>query len=298
MSYYIEPGEPFARGLTRIRAEQSQKAIDALTDPSLIREGTHKARKHFKKLRAIYRLTRDATGRRYYKNGNVFYRNRGRELEPLRDITSLIEALDTLSSHFAGQVKPEAFHAFGELLKTERRSIRQDYVGEEADLKAVRIQLEEQHQHLEPMPVADDDLEATVKSLHRVYKRGHRGFCRAQRKTTPERMHEWRKRVKYLWYHHRLLKKTWPRVYKAYAKSCKALSDWLGDHHDLALLEQKANQCAGALETEQVKVIRALCREQQRQLESAAFELGARVYAEAPKAWARRQRALLAQQPF
>ena len=219
-------------------------------------------------------------------------------MEPLRDITSLLEALEQLSNRFAGQVKPEAFHAFEELLKTERRSIRQDFVGEDAALKSVRIQLEERHQHLEQLPVADDDLEATVKSLHRVYKRGYKGFRKAREKATAERMHEWRKRVKYLWYHHRLFKKTWPRVYKAYAKACKALSDFLGDHHDLALLEHKADQSAASLQSEQVKVIRALCREQQRQLERAAFELGARVYAEAPKAWAKRQRALLARQPF
>jgi hypothetical protein len=49
-------------------------------------------------------------------------------------------------------------------------------------------------------------------------------------------LHEWRKRAKDLWYHHRLLKDAWPGPVKAFADEADQLGKLLGDDHDLATL--------------------------------------------------------------
>jgi CHAD domain-containing protein len=53
-----------------------------------------------------------------------------------------------------------------------------------------------------------------------------------------ENFHEWRKRVKDLSYHLQMLNPIWPEQICAAASELKELSDYLGDDHDLVLLEQ------------------------------------------------------------
>ena len=48
--------------------------------------------------------------------------------------------------------------------------------------------------------------------LERTYKRGRARFSDVLRDPSPENVHEWRKRVKDLWYHLRLLRDSWPEV--------------------------------------------------------------------------------------
>lgn len=298
MSYYIEPYESFSAGIARIGAEQNEKAIEALDNPEQLHKGIHKARKHFKKLRALFRLVRDETGQGYYKSSNVFYRDRGRELAPLRDITSLVKSLDMLEEAFSSQVKKKAFDDLRELLEEERQSIRQKLIDDGSRLQQVTKQLKDARSWFMTMPVEDGHLEDTVHSLRRVYKRGYKRFQKAQKDPTPYQMHQWRKRTKYLWYHHRLLKKTWPRVYKAYAKSIHDLSDLLGDHHDFTLLAQKIERLGPQLSDNTCWVLRALCQERQAVLAKDAFDLGPLIYAEHADAFARRQQEWLKMGPY
>ena len=93
--------------------------------------------------------------------------------------------------------------------------------------------------------------------------------------------------MKELWYHHTLLRSLWPPVIEVAGQEAHALSDRLGDDHDLAVLaawvEQNADAPPGFFEA--VDRRRA-------ELQAEAFELGARVYAEKPKAFVERMRRL------
>ena len=51
-------------------------------------------------------------------------------------------------------------------------------------------------------------------------------------------MHEWRKRVKDLWYHVTLLEDAWKPVMSALADEAHELSDRLGDEHDVSVLRR------------------------------------------------------------
>ena len=62
------------------------------------------------------------------------------------------------------------------------------------------------------------------------------GFKTAPEEPSAEHLHEWRKRVKDLWYQQQLLEALWPEVMKAQAKEAKKLSKQLGEDHDLAVL--------------------------------------------------------------
>jgi CHAD domain-containing protein len=100
-----------------------------------------------------------------------------------------------------------------------------------------------------------------------------------------ETVHEWRKRVKDLWYQLRLVRKAWPDQLDPLAEDAHALADQLGDHHDLTVL---AADLAGREELAESGVLAALIERRQSELLDAALKLGARLYAEKPKAFERR----------
>jgi CHAD domain-containing protein len=78
--------------------------------------------------------------------------------------------------------------------------------------------------------------------LERAYRRGRRDLRRVRQDASDEAVHEWRKRVKDLWYQLRLLRNAWPAPLKAASDEAHELSALLGDHHDLAVLAQRAGR--------------------------------------------------------
>ena len=91
-----------------------------------------------------------------------------------------------------------------------------------------------------------DSFDALEKGLEKTYRRGRREFEAAMEEPTVESLHEWRKRVKHLWYHHTLLRSLWPPVMEVTGDEAHALSDRLGDDHDLAVLAAWVEEHGGA----------------------------------------------------
>ena len=89
---------------------------------------------------------------------------------------------------------------------------------------------------MDDWPLSHDSFEAVAKGLERTYRRGRRAFKAALEEPSAEALHEWRKRVKDLWYEHTLLRELWPPVMSATGDEAHELSDRLGDDHDLVVL--------------------------------------------------------------
>ncbi|MCB0560672.1 MAG: CHAD domain-containing protein [Lewinellaceae bacterium] len=293
MAYYLERQERFSEGIQRIGLEQNKMAIDGLANDEDPHGGVHKARKHFKKLRALYRLIRDEAGAEVYRHGNTFYRDLGRRLASLRDITSLIEAVALLQKKTGTMAENEACCLLLALLEGERQAILQGHTEEDSLLEQAIFQLRENRQSFLQLPLRDDCLPEIIAALRRVYQRGYKEYHKALGTPSVEDMHEWRKRVKYLWYQYRLLKQASPRVFRAYKKVANALSDILGDYHDLALLNEKMEEQAGQLPEETRQLLHELIGAHLGRLLDESRRLGAIFYAETPEAFTRRMRSTL-----
>ena len=89
---------------------------------------------------------------------------------------------------------------------------------------------------VEAWPLDGADWETVLAGVARAYARGRDAFAVARATPEPELLHAWRKRAKDLWYHQRLLAPAWPDVLGAQAEAAHALSELLGDDHDLAVL--------------------------------------------------------------
>lgn len=96
------------------------------------------------------------------------------------------------------------------------------------------------------------------------------------------------KRVKDLWYQLLIVRNAWPEVLGETADQAHELSDLLGDHHDLAVLRDDALERRELLANGELERLLAAISDRQDELADKAISLGERVYAEKPKAFARR----------
>jgi len=247
------------------------RARDILVDPETSAEKrVHEARKRFKETRALIHLIRKPLGDQF-AHENAWYRDAGRELAAARDADAMVAALEKLE--FPARTKQRA----RKVLDAQRA----DHPPLDPLIADVVDQLVVAHGRVGMWPELDDSFETIADGLLRTYRDGRRDL---QQHETPEELHDWRKRVKEHWYHVQLLRHVWPDMMKPYAEVLSTLSHALGDHHDLHVLRDRLEKAGRFGPT--LKVI----DERQDKLQREAEEIGARVYAEKPRAWLARMR--------
>src|SRR5262249_28360080 len=122
---------------------------------------------------------------------------------------------------------------------------------------------------------------------------GRKALLRADSNGLSEDFHEWRKRVKDHWYHVRLLENLWTDIMKGYEKSLKHLETWLGDDHNLVLLQDLLTSHPERFGgQEEIDLCLELIADRQKELRKEAVGLGELVYKEKPRAFAQRMRGL------
>ena len=99
---------------------------------------------------------------------------------------------------------------------------------------------------------------------------------------TPEARHEWRKRAKYLWYQLRVLEPVWPAALSGMVGEADRLSDLLGEDHDLAVLRAQLAALTAETNSGSVEELFARIDRRAKGLQTQAFSLGQRLYAERP----------------
>ncbi len=287
MSYKFGPDEPVGRALGRISTEQLDHAIEELTqgvkrDPAV---AVHTARKTIKKERSLLRLYRPALPAGQRREANEGLRAAARSLSATRDADVLTATIEQLSERFAGQLPATTFEALRSEFAAPAAQSREratPYGQAVEGLRAVRS-------HADSWPLRRDGWKAIGRGLTRSYGRGRKAFARAQKSHSTEDLHAWRKRVKDLWYHQRLLAPVAGPAVKGHAKDAHRVADLLGDDHDLAVLAERLADPGLAVPVD-LDAVSALIDHRRDELQTEAVYLGRRLYAESPKAFARRMR--------
>jgi CHAD domain-containing protein len=276
-AYRLKEGESLPDGLGRVARGRIDHAVDELRgkSDSTPEEAVHEARKDMKKLRALLRVARKELGKETFAHENASFRDAARELAGTRDADVMLETLGAL------ELPPgDAW----ELRKKVQADRARDGAGDRgaAGRRAVAM-LEDARKRVDEWPLERDSFDALAGGLERTYRRGRRAFEAARAEPSVEALHEWRKRVKDLWYHHTLLRELWPPVMTAIGDEAHELSDLLGDDHDLAMLAAWGREHADTVP----ELFDAVERRRE-ELQSRAFALGALVYAEKPRAFVKR----------
>ncbi|HZG50243.1 MAG TPA: CHAD domain-containing protein [Thermoleophilaceae bacterium] len=272
-TYGLEQGEPLIEGLRRIAVGRIDNAIEALSGELGLtpEQAVHEARKDLKKLRSLLRLVRGGLGEKTYRRELTCFRDAAAELAGARDSDVMVATLDGLG------LAPE-------LAGPLRRSLEANRLRSGGPAHGAVIEmLRSARERVGAWSVSDDSFHAVRPGLERMYRGGRRGFRSAREQPSVEELHEWRKRVKDLWYQQTLLRSLWPPVMKAVADEAHELSDLLGDDHDLAMLLDWAREHAEA----PPELVEAVER-RRHALQAAALALGARLYSDKPSAFVRR----------
>jgi CHAD domain-containing protein len=267
-AFRLKKDEGIPDGVRRIARGRIDHAIDALADAS--EEGVHDARKDMKKLRALLRLVRGEVGEKVFRREADTFRDAARELSGVRDADVMLATLAELEERYEADVGPVRQALEAHRLRTTGGGRQQ------AAQTAIAI-LTEARRRVDDWPLDRDGFVALEDGLERTYRRGRRDWRAAVNEPSTENLHEWRKRVKDLWYHCSILQETWKPVMTALADEAHELSDRLGDDHDLAvLLEFGAESLEPLIATRRAE------------LQEEAFAYGTRLYADKPKVFVRR----------
>jgi CHAD domain-containing protein len=293
MSYEFQTGESVQEGIRRIAHEQLGRAIANLAPTSVHGdEAIHEARKSLKRLRALLRLARGELGEEIYRRNNECMRNAARELAGLRDAAALREALDELLQWLGSRAPRSRFKPIATWLASRHADHFEDRGMQLVELTSnVHGRLRILDAEVDDWPRHRDGWRTLSAGLRRVFLRGRREYAEVLWLPTDEALHCWRKRVKYLRYHHQLLQPIWPEIMDAAIDQADELGELLGKDHDLALLAAACtcgNGNAGHPST-----LRALNRriaERRLELQARCRVLGQRIYTERPKDFVRRLR--------
>jgi CHAD domain-containing protein len=280
MAYRFRRGESVCEGIRRVAAEEAASAVRNLSAKTrqLAPEAIHETRKSLKKLRALLRLVRGEIGGSYAELNRTF-RDIGHQLSVYRDAEALLEAFDKLRPALREVPGPSLAAFRRELAARKRQMQRNAALGKrKAHLSGV---FEATIADLGKLPIHTEGYAAIEEGFEECYRRGRKALSRAEKRASPENLHELRKRVKDHWYHVRLLEQVWKAMMPPYEATLKQMETALGEDHNLVLLG------AAAAKTPDGKLLVRGINRVRKTLQAEALAAGRRVYERKPRAIAR-----------
>ena len=274
MPFRFKKSESPAKAVRRVSRERISVARERL------RDGSHSAvihdvRREIKKLRAIFRLARGESERGKYRKNVKALREAACYLAAPRDARVRLKAFEKLNGSDAQR--------FAEIEKMLRKHCRREtrrFRKNDFIAAADRI-LRKIERRLGGLKIKASGWAAIEPGLKESYTRGWKAFALVRRKPLLENFHEWRKHVKNLWFYFQLLRPAWPAELRAMTDELELLGRYLGDEHDLVLLQQfAARHCAKQIN--EAAALDSLIQSRQMELRAAALKLGSRLYAETP----------------
>jgi CHAD domain-containing protein len=285
-SFSLDPAVPMSEAVRRVASAEVDAAYAALASPPERHKGVHDARKCLKRLRSLLVLIKPGLPDPLYLSLIDRLRTVARGLASARDAAALLDAIDKFAKT-EGEGEATPIPALRAWLQERRQAAKRSLDGSMAgDAMRALFALRPAMANLAVYP---DDFTSIAKGLCDSYRDGRKAFTRAFATGSDEDFHEWRKTLQHHWRHMQLLTPCWPSELSARVEAARALSQILGDDHDIALLTHLVSAptmtFAGPDET---AVFLKRCRAQHKALRRDAETRGARLFAERPRPFAER----------
>jgi CHAD domain-containing protein len=288
LSFQFKVNRSTAKNVRRLARKQMDLALEALESPNR-EEAVHEVRRRLKKLRALLGLVRPGLDGKTYRQEKDCLRDAGRLLREVRDAQALIGALDKLTARFAEEVPLQPFMDVHEGLQAHQQIVFGQTLEEENALEKVAEALHAARRRLKHWRPGRRGWSVLGAGLKQCFKRAAQAFTTASAEPTVENLHECRKQAKRLWNQLRLLRPINPEKVQELADQAKALTDNLGDDHDLALLHQILAEDGAAFGNRTgVRKVASLIVQRRTELQRAALEVGGPLFQEKPRKWVKR----------
>ncbi len=283
MAWRFEPGEDLESAFRRVADEEITRVRAGLADEADRARAIHEARQGFKRLRALARLASPTLGARFAEE-NRRWRDAGRLLSGLRDHTVLSQSFEKAVAELDLNLPANAV-----------QSLRKRIGGGEAppDARDIETKVKEVLVVLD-MALKDvaalhwpDSGAALLEGLRRSQQRLRKSWSKAKKNSSPESLHEWRKRVKDQSAQLRLFRNVVPPPLEDLRAEAKETAEHLGEEHDLWLLSERlaAEPVPKSVETARTQLLAAI-ENRRALLRQLAFERGKRFSSRSAKAFA------------
>ncbi len=283
MPYRFCQDESIAAGVGRIACEQIDRALADLrrhsARPAI---AIHGLRRRCKKLRALLRLARPALGDVYTRENRRF-RDLANRFSQARDAVIVAQRVDEMIAPGEAADKSNGFARIQHTLHQDRERLRPgaDF---DAQMRSASEALRKARGAIDTWPCDAVDEATICAGLKRTYGRARRAMACAGEHRTNENLHEWRKCVKYLGYHARLLADVSPTAMRAVAQALSELGHDLGLDHDLAVVHARLATINPPSSAAVRQTLRRRLAERRRDAQRSAFARGDWLFAEKPKA--------------
>jgi CHAD domain-containing protein len=284
MSYEIKLSGRIGHALLEVARDEIGQAIEMHGEMQKgdVGEAAHEIRKCIKKLRAVFALLREPLGKTRYHEQDDLLRKIGRSLGAKRDAEVLLKTLKRLQERFfPGRPSPLIRSTLVAFAGRERRCLA--HLTRSNAVAAGRATLKALLADLGTWPVTDYGWKELRHAVRRSYERARTAYCKAKDDPSAKRLHQWRKRVKEMWFHVRLLRKAGPAFMEELAQDFDVLGEFLGDDHDLLVLKAALKKRAEGKEQAAAReTLFELIELRREELLDAAFDLGERLHDESP----------------
>ena len=262
------------------------EALECIGHPRLADKRVHAARKAVKRARATLRLLRPAMKDVDYKRENTALLEAGKILSPLRNAASVIEAFNAFTSRYATDLHGVELAPLHRSLLARHTHSRHALIDTPAELRHCADSLKGCRERLRRTNLADAEHATTINGLRRIYRKGRKAFALARHARTSEALHEWRKKVKYLFNALESLRDSSAHCSRKVRKRADRVANWLGDDHDLAMLNDAMRD--SAIDTHIEATMKGLIEQRRGKLQARAVDVGRKLFARKPKRFAAR----------
>lgn len=279
MADHLKTSESVRTGLRRIGGA----ALDAMRADLEADSGgphVHEVRKRSKLLRAVLRLARGSLPNVVRSRENQRLRRVAQSLGVARDAEVRLETF----RHLIARTRHRQSHAFQKLESQLRKDISRSRRAFSPELLArADASLTRARKAWAELPLHRHGWQLLEPGLRASYRHARRCWRAAAKAPSDAALHEWRRRVKNLWYQAGILRDLCPQKLEPVVEGLDKLGQTLGLDHDLAVLRTYSIDHMHDATALDALIARRRCR-----LQHTAFQLAVDLFDAKPGAFTRR----------
>jgi len=283
----FDPAAPLADEVRSAAHALAAEAAEALRAGGAPGRAVHIARRRCKQTRALVRMIERPLGRSRAAHENTTLREIGRRLSGMRDADAVVATAERIA-HRRPALRP-MLEPFNARLQARRDELwiafaERDRVWVLAELDAFALRADR-------WPLEELGWSSAVDGIARSFRRGRDSARAVAHGGSSADVHELRKRTKDVRYQIELVRDLWRPVLGGTAEGLRELVDELGVFQDLRLLDDAVRTDGDPSWSDDDRAsFAARIHERLADSRRRAERLAGKVYAEEPKAFARRLR--------
>jgi CHAD domain-containing protein len=279
--------EPLSETFKRVILEQLGQMLELNgqyhKNPDFI---THEIRKTTKRIRAVYRLFRQAAGDDIYLHGKELYGTLSQLLAEHRVSAVYIETMHRLASDNGLPVSLNYLEKRIAEQENKHKQLTHLLIWEQGFDQQLKQIVQTEMQKLITEPLFSCDITNFSEGLKNTYSKGRKSLKLILQQASAENLHNLRKKVKSYWNQMILLRPVWPSVFNVSIHQFDLLAERLGLDHDLAELEHFLSNKKIENDEDQYHILLEFIAKKRQHIQKSIVPLAMRLYAEKPEALA------------